>query len=371
MSLSRRRLAFAALLLLAASHSSPKRISAELAGHAPSIAFDDRGKLHVAYIDDRGVIFHDLQSNRTVVVSPKDAHPDGRGEVGPLLTSNLVIVYANRTGEKWASTLVTQRSADGGRTWSPPRKVNDDNKPSSHSFADAVVNRDGNVVVSWLDSRSGHQGVRAAIVRRNDVTPNRSVDPVTCECCRIALLNAADGSVWIAYRDHAEGNIRNMVYAVSRDRGVTFSAPRTIADDRWSINGCPESGPRLTQTADGTVWAAWFNGGAPAIQLANFNGRAFTTPVRIASPGGGVTMVNHPEIGTLPDGRLLLLYEARIEDSTTIVARVADRAPIIVARNATGPRYARNGDRAAIAFTERRGGKEFVRVLDWRDALKD
>ena len=132
----------------------------------------------------------------------------------------------------------------------------------------------------------------------------------------------------------------------------------------------PDSGPRLTQTKDGTVYAAWFNGAAPAIEVARFRDNAFEAPQRIAAPDAEFTMVNHPEIGTLPDGRLLVLYEAVLQDGTRVImARAGDGTATIVARDATTPRYTRRGEHAAIAYTQRIDGKHTAAIVDWRDAV--
>jgi hypothetical protein len=357
------------LSLMLLGVSKEKRLHVDLKGHAPSMAFDALGALHVAYVDERGVVYRAASSAESSVVSPPGAKPDAHGEVGPVLTltgdRGLMIVYSDHN----AHNLAAQRSNDGGRTWSAPVAVNDDGKPSSHSFFDSVGNRTGDVVVSWLDSRGGHQGVQSALIR-DTISPNKPVDPITCECCRIALLTASDGAVWLAYRDEDDNNVRNIAYAISRDGGASFTRMGLIADDGWRINGCPDSGPRLTQTKDGTVYAAWFNGAAPAIEVARFRGKAFEAAQRIAAPDAVVTMVNHPEIGTLPDGRLIVLYEAVLQAGTPVImARAGEATPVIVARNAITPRYARRGERAAIAYTQRIDGKHTAAIIDWRDAI--
>ena len=217
--------------------SPEKRLHVDLSGHAPSMAFDASGALHVAYVDERGVVYR-ASSGKSTVVSPAGAKPDAHGEVGPVITltsdRGVVIVYSDHN----THNLTALRSNDGGRTWTAPVAVNDEEKSSSHSFFDSTGNRTGGVVVSWLDSRSGHQGVQAGLLR-DTVSANKTVDSITCECCRIALMTAADGAVWLAYRDEDEKKVRNIAYAISRDGGASFTRMGLIADDGWQLNGCP------------------------------------------------------------------------------------------------------------------------------------
>ena len=352
---------FAAPLLLSAASHELWRAK----GHAVSIAYDRAGVLHIVYVDDANRVVH-VSGNRKTLVSPAGTRPDAHGEVTPLIVARdagtLFVIYSEKVDAKWATRLVAARSSDGGRTWSAPFAVNDDRASASHSFADAVAAKNG-VVVSWLDNRTGHQGVRSALVGASRVSTNTSVDSMTCECCRTALLRANDGAVWLAYRDHAAGDVRNMAYAISRDGGATFKTEGDIANDNWSLKGCPDSGPRLTQSSDGTVWAAWFNGAAPAIEIASNRSGKFNAPERIAAPDARYTMVIHPDIGTLADGRLIVVYEATRRDGVPVIlARVGNASPAVIAEHASTPRFARSGARATIAYSEHMGNEESVVV---------
>jgi hypothetical protein len=197
------------------------------------------------------------------------------------------------------------------------------------------------------------------------VSPVQTADPKTCQCCRTALHAAASGEIWLAYRDLAEGNIRNMAYAVASTAGQPFVSRGDVADDRWSINGCPESGPRFAETSDGTIWLAWFNGAANAIELA-----AAPRGSRFARRGAVVQNGNHPDLGVLPDGRLLVVYETFRDGKRAIDARVSDprhanwSPPVAIAPDGSAPRYVRNGERALLSFTTHIGGKPHVRVID-------
>jgi BNR repeat-like domain len=367
-----------------------RSLIAQFPGRASSPSFDARNVLHVTYIVGEGHaarVADRVIAERTaepVMISPPGDAVEARGEDGPVLATlpegTLLVVYSvSRPGgshHHGANMLQAQVSRDG-RTWSAPRAVNDDTTSRSHAFVDVTATRSGGAVVAWLDSRSGSQGVQTAVVRADGaVTPTRTADEKTCQCCRTALHSAGDGTVWLAYRDLAPGDVRDMAYAVSRDGGQTFMPRGDVAGDGWSLNGCPESGPRFAETADGTVWLAWFNGKANAIEVASARaGGPFGRPSVVASGDAVTQLVNHPEIGTLADGRLVVFYEAFRDGKRAINARVSDAGherwspPIPIADDGRAPRYARSGDRLRLTYTRFAGETAEVRLIDPRPRL--
>jgi hypothetical protein len=362
-------------------------------GRNPAALLTDQGR-HVVYVDPATRRLMHRGGRRVNAITPAGDVVDLRGENAPLFTARpdgaLLVVYPVTLGTSSGAhhhsfgELRAQASRDGGRTWSAPRRIDGDDAPRGHNFADLAARPGGEVVVSWLDSRAGKQGVQAAVLRPDlSVSPAQTVDAKTCQCCRTALFASSKGDVWLAYRDLAENKVRNMAYAVSGP-GRPFEPRGDVADDAWQINGCPESGPRFTETAGGTVWLAWFNGGANAIETAS------------AEPGGrfvrrGAAVrgaVNHPDIGTLPDGRLLLVYEVVRGDKRAIEARVSEapdgavEAPDgaaaharwsdakVLAADGSTPRYVRRGDHAVLTYTTYVDGTPHVHVMDPLSAIK-
>jgi len=109
----------------------------------------------------------------------------------------------------------------------------------------------------------------------------------------------------------------------SRSDPPEFGNGVKLSEDGWKINGCPETGARFAQTPDGTLWAAWFTaGGVPGVYLTSSRdgGASFARRTLMSTPG---RLARPPEIGALPDGRIVLLYESIEEGGARpLVARV-------------------------------------------------
>jgi hypothetical protein len=114
------------------------------------------------------------------------------------------------------------------------------------------------------------------------------------------------------------------------------------------------------------VWLAWFNGKTGAIEVAAApRGTRFAKRASVTTGG-----VNHPDIGTLPDGRLVVFYEVFRNDKRAIEARVSDAAHArwsaaqLVTDDGSTPRYVRRGAVALLSYTTNIDGKPHVRVID-------
>jgi hypothetical protein len=368
--------ALASIPMLACRHAILQE-RFDVPGRVPAVLIT-AGEGHVVYLDPPSgrLVHRALRDAAPTFVTPAHDVIDLRGENAPLLAAlaqdTILVVYPvslpGGTGHHHSGELRSQISADGGRTWSRPRRIDGDSVPRSHNFADLAVTRNGHAVVSWLDSRAGQQGVQTAELRSDgSVGRLQTADTRTCQCCRTALMAASDGRIWLAYRDLAEGNVRNMAYAVSDGAGHPFAARGAVVDDHWSVNGCPESGPRFTETSDGTVWLSWFDGAARGVEIASLvpGGRGFVRRATVADQGA-----NHAELGTLPDGRLVIFYEAFLGPQRGIEARVSDSAhavwsePLTIASTGSSPHYVRSGSDALLAYTISGAGAPQVVVID-------
>jgi hypothetical protein len=346
--------------------ASPAGVDLRMPGHEPAVRWDKQGNLHMLFVREdanRQRLYYaraGSMSASAIAVSPASSAVETRGEWGPSLEilrdGTLVAVYsAALTGEK-GTELRAQRSIDGGVTWSDPVLINDDGKPGLHGFASTAIDSSGELLVAWLDARSRQIGVTFS--RSSDgkrFAPNRTVDPRTCQCCMTDTAAGPAGRFWIAYRGLAGKDVRDITLVRGETSGPEMAAPQTVSDDGWHINGCPESGPRMAVEADGTLWVAWFTGSPPGIFVAHSKdgGKSFSSRTQVAPLPGEAGLANYPDIGVLPDGRLLLVYEsgAKVFGRMLQTDRQTWTAPVKLVENATHARLAIGGGRSALSFT--------------------
>jgi hypothetical protein len=164
-----------------------------------------------------------------------------------------------------ASDLRFARSTDGGQTFEPARTINDDagGQPTSHTFHDLYVDREGTVFASWIDGRTtetarrhsggGHGGHAKA-----------AGEPLGPE---IRVAKSTDGGVsfsawwWITMRVRAAARrwrarpmarcsspggrftrvTSAIVVARSTDGGATFGEAVRVHNDGWVYPGCPHA----------------------------------------------------------------------------------------------------------------------------------
>ena len=113
-------------------------------------------------------------------------------------------------------------------------------------------------------------------------SPNRKVASDACPCCKTSLAVSADGTLYAGWRQVLPGNYRHIAVASSTDGGAKFSAPVIVSDDRWMLQGCPVSGPSLSvDGASGNLKIVWFaagENGAPGVYTAESKdkGRSFS-----------------------------------------------------------------------------------------------
>jgi len=260
----------------------------------------DRIELLVAEDDGRGSILVHRRSidggeswSAPVTIEPS------RGRMAPLsrnmdpqivgVGDDLVAIWsAPSAASKWsAGSLATARSRDGGRTWTPGPRPNDDtpNENGEHAFIDAVAAADGLLHLVWLDARAGQQGLRFAASPDRGATwrSNVTIDAETCECCWNTIAMGWDDTPLVLYRDVP----RDMAIARSDDRGRTWRRTGTVGAFGWEIQGCPDVGGGLTRGAAGEILATVWTGEDSRLGLYTLrstdNGRTWEAPRRVGS----------------------------------------------------------------------------------------
>ena len=198
----------------------------------------------------------------------------------------------------YAYDVVLSRSGDGGKTWSPPVKVNNDGTPTEHGFASLWPQSRDSLGIAWLDGRNtageahgGHEehggGAMTLRVANFDASLRKSaeteLDPRTCDCCQTDVAMTSRGPL-LAYRDRNGDEIRDIV-TTRFDHGA-WTLPRKVHDDRWKMPACPVNGPAIAASG-AQAWVAWYTaaGEMPKVRVARTQdaGDSFSAPIELDS----------------------------------------------------------------------------------------
>jgi hypothetical protein len=248
----------------------------------------------------------------------------------------IVIVWTTKGSD--GTTLLQSRSNDGGRSFSPAVLVPGTAAPGNRGWQAIAVAPGGRVDAVWLDHRelahdaamatSHHDHKRAgkpdgvAMAQKSKLffatldgaAAPRAVTGGVCYCCKTALVSAGD-AVYAAWRHVYPGNLRDMAFTMSRDRGRTFATPIRVSEDKWALEGCPDDGPAMAVDAQRRIHIVWPTlvdgttaGADPNIALfyaMSTDGRQFTARQRIPTEG----MPHHPRIAAGADGSLTMAWD--------------------------------------------------------------
>lgn len=186
---------------------------------------------------------------------------------GPHAT--VLIAYTRPLARPNAGYVRLLRSVDGGKSFAPPVTVHADRQEITHRFESIGFDAQGVLHTVWIDKRDleaapkvgSKSSYRGAAIYRNESTdagatfgPDIKVADHSCECCRIALAQGADGVLRAMWRHVFEPNVRDHAFAAL----VPAASPPVRATfDEWRVDGCPHHGPSLAASADG-FHAVWF-----------------------------------------------------------------------------------------------------------------
>jgi hypothetical protein len=213
--------------------------------------------------------------------------------------------------------LTYSRSNDFGHSFSTPSPL-DAQSGGSHPYFNAGVTPDGTVLVVWI----AYDRVEGAVpgsgvlqmIRSSDggatfSAPQR-VEINVCPCCRPEIKTDAKGNWYLAWRHVDPDQERDIVVAVSHDKGLTWSKETRVSRDGWHINGCPDSGPSLTFLGEKTL-VAWHTviDGEQRIFWAESNdgGQSFAARQDL---GPSVHDPNHPYLINVGE-RVIAVFQGR------------------------------------------------------------
>ena len=312
------------------------------------------------------------------------------------LPPSVVVVWTSKAAG--GTRLLQSESVDGGVSFGRAAALPGGDAVGNRGWESTAVDRDGHVVVVWLDHREAASAGKAAPMHHEGQDHTGHGTPAidgadkaqlsklyfsrlaevgagsggaqvvasgVCYCCKTAVAAGVDGSVYAVWRHVYPGNIRDIAFTVSRDNGKTFASPIRVSDDRWVLDGCPENGPAMA--VDGrnrahVIWPTLVSGSTadsePTLALfyASTDGRQFTQRERVPTQG----LPKHPQIAIDARGSIVASWDEQANGMRRVVIgrTVADgKGParftreIVDASAAVYPVVAPVTDGVAVAWT--------------------
>jgi len=242
------------------------------------------------------------------------AHHESMAKIAVKQNGDMLAVYRREnkaSKRRFAGDLFFVESTDNGYSWSDEKKLVTDTTSGSQSFYDLARLANGEIGITWLDSRKLEEDEGSSIFFNQTSSfggfrKEVGVQGSTCQCCRTEIEVDKHGKINIAFRDIINDSIRDMVYVYSDDNGSTFSKGKRVSADNWMIRGCPHTGPTIASN-DTQRATAWFTmGGGKGVYFTVGEYSQDTSPTR--------TLINknatHPQM-IWAKNHFYLAYELR------------------------------------------------------------
>ncbi len=267
---------------------------------------------------------------------------------------------AKTAADTYAYSIYLARSEDGGDSWQPLGRLNDDETATEHGFVSWVAEGRG-ARAFWLDGREmgggGDMALRTAFVGEG-VGASEALDDRVCECCATAAAVVERGPL-VVYRDRSASEIRDI--GLLRRVADSWVGPTRVARDDWRIEGCPVNGPEVA-TLGNRVVVVWYTaaGERPGVELARSEdgGETFGPPLTV---DGGRPLGRGDVVEDGRGGFLISWLEGADERAEIRLRRLSESgalgAPLVVARTspsrASGfPKLIRVGSDCFLAWVD-------------------
>jgi len=202
---------------------------------------------------------------RPVVVAAKGKMSLGMRRGPRIAISGESIVISAVVGERGGGAdgdLIIWMSADGGKTWSAGKAINEVPGSAREGLHSMAAGGKNTLFATWLDLRSKGTTLYGAVSHDGGKTwsGNRLVyaspSGSICECCHPTAVVDQQGLIYVMFRNSLEGN-RDMYVVRSDDGGKTFSSAQKVGSGSWKLNACPMDGGSLAVASGGRVATVW------------------------------------------------------------------------------------------------------------------
>ena len=160
-------------------------------------------------------------------------------------------------GSKWGLATRMLFSPDKGRTWEHLFDLGDDNTADYSGFIGIRAGENGFRMAYLAPHLKGEAQRGAPHVKTlrfaefslaGQMLSDELVDADVCTCCPLATANTANGPI-VAYRDHQEGEIRDI--SIVRRVNGKWTEPSSVHNDGWRFPAARPTEPRSRPTVCG------------------------------------------------------------------------------------------------------------------------
>jgi len=248
----------------------PRRV---VSGRDPQIGVRASGELFLTKVEGGNLWLHTSLDggdsfDEGVRVNDVEGEVSSQGEASPLLTVRTMHEFYSlwQTRAQGATKLRFARSMNWGKSFSMAVDV-DPAGAASQSFFTMNVSPQGIVYAAWLDGRDRAKtgGSAVYLARSTDrgatfekgVRVSLDANAEVCPCCRPSIAFNGGDTVHVSWRAVFANNVRDFVVATSTDGGKSWGNAVRVAEDNWSINGCPHSGSSMALLGK-RLYVSWY-----------------------------------------------------------------------------------------------------------------
>lgn len=251
------------------------------------------------------------------------------------------------------------RGSDG--EWTEPGIPHGRDRAAEHGFVSLLSDAQGKFELVWLDGREMERGgemeLRHTTWRDGQFEPERILDDDVCTCCQTDAVVFGEQR-FVAYRDHAAGEIRDISYV--RFDGADWSAPAPLSNDGWQIGACPVNGPALA-AHERSLTLAWFTQADDEPRVWAKRSEDFGETFGEAQRVDNGNPIGRVDVAVLDDGSAVIAWLERAGSEAVVsLRRFVDEQPgpilelgrTAAHRGSGFPRLATDGSTIWAAWTE-------------------
>lgn len=318
-------------------HSSVLISSAHQYSDAPFLTSDEKGNAVLSWVegkDDSTMLYYAVSNGsqsfgQPIAIPPTKGlkvHHESMPKIAFKDDGTIIAVYGKKTPSpknRFAGAIFYTQSFDKGSHWTDPQFLHygDTTLGIGRSFFDIARLSNGEIGAIWLDgrkkSRKGSTLFFAKTSNKEGFVHETELATKTCQCCRTDIFVEEANRINVAFRHIFNDSIRDIAHLYSTDNGNTFTAPERISEDNWIINGCPHTGPTMTENEKGLQFFWYTLGGDQGVYSASVTNDSFSLR-KLINPHA-----RHPQSAQLNNnGNIVLVWDENFKTDKAYINKV-------------------------------------------------